>query len=95
MQNLDNLLTELAECLESATLAEQKAGIERLAHLHKKLSILVMSELEQNIALGIAETSGNKDELQALAQHSQYSGIRDYALSKLAPRGSMWPRFAV
>jgi hypothetical protein len=92
---LNKLLEILAEFDANATIEEQRAAIQHIARLHKRLSIRIMSEVEQRTALIIAETSGNKAELRALAEHSQYSDIVSWARESLAPRGPMYPRFSI
>ena len=92
---LDKLLETLAEFDASATVEEQRAAIQHVARLHKRLSIRVMTEVQQKTALVIAETSGNKEELRAFEAHSQFPSVADWAKESLAPRGPMFPRFQI
>ena len=92
---LDKLLEILAEFDESATPEEQRAALQAVARFHKRISVRVMSEVEQKTALVIAETNGDKDELRALAAHSNFPDVVSWAKEALAPRGPMYPRFQI
>jgi hypothetical protein len=87
------MLTELLDTLkkfdESASIEEQRAAIEPLARLHKRLVIRTMSEIEQRTALVIAVTSADRNELRAIAEHSQHDELRGWAKEALAPKTVM------
>jgi hypothetical protein len=87
------MLTELLETLkkfaESASIEEQRAAIEPLARLYKRLSIRIMTEIEQRTALVIAMTNNDRSELRAIEQHTQHDELRSWAKEALAPRTVM------
>jgi len=90
---LNKLLEVLAE-FDAATIEEQRAALQPVARIHKRISIRVMTEIEQKTALVFAITSGNKVELEALRDHSQFPNVADWAKEELLPRGPM-SRFAL
>jgi hypothetical protein len=86
---LTKLLEILAEFDASATIEEQRAALEPLQRLSKRLSIRTMTEIEQRTALVIAVTNIDRNELRAIAEHSQYIDLVSWAKEALAPRSVM------
>ena len=86
------MLTKLLEILsefEHASIEEQRAALEPLQRLSKRLSIRTMTEIEQRTALVLAVTNNDRTELQAIAQHSNYEELRSWAKEALAPKTVM------
>lgn len=86
---LNKLLDVLAEFDASATVEEQRAAIEPLARLYKRVSIRIMTEVEQRTALVLALTNMDRNELKAIAEHSNFDELKSWAQEALAPRTVM------
>jgi type II secretory pathway predicted ATPase ExeA len=92
---LSEFLTALKQFEDLGTHEEHRLAVHALGRLHKRLSIRAMSEAEQRIALILAETNQNRDELRNLLEHSQFPDIVSWAKETLAPRSGIGPRLSL